>query len=380
MKHNIFLAITGAVFLFVLVSVFVVNLIIPDKEFSEEENRMLQKFPTFSVANYIDGRYEEKVEKYNDDQFLLRNTFIRVKTSFDRSMGKVESNGVFLGKDKYLIENISVPDKEWMKNTTSSLDKFRKKYPQIRMSFLLAPNAGNILSDKLPTFVKLNDQNKYIDEFNNALKDSNYKIIDVRDTFKKHINDTQLYYRTDHHWTSQSAYLAFKKAADVLRLDIKGESFKPYVVKSDFRGTLASTSGFSNGVDDSITIFLPESNDYLPSVIRYADTKKKTTEFFTMGNLNKKDAYTVFGGSNHPLYTIKTPTESPEKLLIIKDSYANSFIPFISQYYREIVVIDPRYYFDNIDTLIKSEEITQVLFLYNANTFFTDNSLEMMLN
>ncbi|MEF9922489.1 MAG: hypothetical protein RR769_06170, partial [Anaerovoracaceae bacterium] len=138
MKHNIFLAITGAVFLFVLVSVFIANLIIPDKEFSEEENRMLQKSPEFSVANYIDGRFEGKLENYCDDQFLLRNTFIRVKTSFDRSMGKVESNGVFLGKDKYLIENISVPDKEWMKNTTSSLDKFRKKYPQIRMSFLLA--------------------------------------------------------------------------------------------------------------------------------------------------------------------------------------------------------------------------------------------------
>ena len=123
-----------------------------------------------------------------------------------------------------------------------------------------------------------------------------------------------------------------------------------------------------------------KDKDYRNSVIYYSDTKKKTTEFYQLNNLETKDAYTVFGGSNHPMYTIKTPSKSSEKLLLIKDSYANSMIPFLSQNFREIVVVDPRYFFDNIDDIIEAEEITQVLFLYNANTFFEDNSLEMMLD
>ena len=99
-----------------------------------------------------------------------------------------------------------------------------------------------------------------------------------------------------------------------------------------------------------------------------------------MKNLKKKDAYTVFGGSNHPIYTIKTPVKSSRRLLLIKDSYANSFLPFLARNFREIVVVDPRYYFGNIDNTITTENITDVLFLYNANTFFTDSSLSMMLN
>ena len=95
--------------------------------------------------------------------------------------------------------------------------------------------------------------------------------------------------------------------------------------------------------------------------------------------MKKKDAYTVFGGSNHPMYTIETPVTGGKRLLLIKDSYANSFIPFLTQHYREIVVVDPRYYFENLEDLIQSEKVTDVLFLYNANTFFGDDSLKIML-
>ena len=102
--------------------------------------------------------------------------------------------------------------------------------------------------------------------------------------------------------------------------------------------------------------------------------------FYRLDNLETKDAYTVFGGSNHPIYTIKTPLRDNEQcLLLIKDSYANSMIPFLAQDYYQIVVIDPRYFYDNVSTIIDTYGVTDVLFLYNANTFFADNSLEMVL-
>lgn len=373
-------SILGICFIVLLGIVFVVNIFTPDKGFSEEENRVLQEKPDFSLSNYIEGRYESKLETYVNDQFLLRNAFIKIKASADVTAGKLEANGVYRGKDNYLMEELTVPNKKTMKNTLASLKQFKRHYKKLDAFFLLAPNAGNILEEKLPNFTELNDQNGAMDNFFQEIKGFGYTPIDIRDTFAKHTEDTQLYYRTDHHWTTDGAYLAYKQAVKKMKLKDK-VTYKPYVVKNDFRGTLASKSGFVNGVNDAIKIYMPyKDKDYNNSVIYYADTKTKTTEFYQLDNLDTKDAYTVFGGSNHPMYTIKTPTKSSEKLLLVKDSYANSFIPFLAQSYREIVVVDPRYFFDNIDDIIKAEEITQVLFLYNANTFFNDNSLEMMLN
>lgn len=373
-------SILGLFFIVLLAVTFIINIFTPDKGFSEEENRVLQEKPEFSLSNYMEGRYESKLETYVNDQFLLRNAFIKIKATADVTAGKLESNGVYRCKDNYLMEELTVPSDKLLENTLSSLKQFKRQYKKLDAFFLLAPNAGNILEEKLPNFTRLNDQDQSMDKFFKEIKRYGYTPIDVRDTFAKHTEDTQIYYRTDHHWTTDGAYLAYKQAVKKMKLTDE-VTYKPYVVKNDFRGTLASKSGFVNGVNDAIKIYMPyKDKDYNNSVIYYADTKTKTTEFYQLDNLDTKDAYTVFGGSNHPMYTIKTPTKSSKRLLLVKDSYANSFIPFLAQSYREIVVVDPRYFFDNIDDIIKAEEITEVMFLYNANTFFNDNSLEMMLS
>lgn len=374
-------SILGICFIVLLAGVFLINLFLPDKDFSDEENRVLQSKPKFSISAYIDGRYEKKMESYVDDQFLLRNSFIKIKTASDVTAGKLESNGVYRCKQHYLMEDLTVPEENTMKSTLSVLKHFRRNYSNLNMHFLLAPNAANILEKKLPASVRTADQDQYIDEFYKAIKKYGYKPIDVRKRLKAYADDeeTQLYYKTDHHWTTDGAFIAYKQVVKDMNLSDK-ISYKRYVVKNDFRGTLASKSGFTNGENDALTLYMPnQDKDYHNSVIYYGDTKTKTTEFYQLDNLDKKDAYTVFGGSNHPMYTIKTPTKSKKRLLLIKDSYANSMIPFLTQNFREIVVVDPRYFFDNIDDIIKSEDITQVLFLYNANTFFADHSLEMML-
>ena len=373
-------SILGLCFIVLLAVTFIINIFTPDKGFSEEENRVLQEKPEFSLSNYMEGRYESKLETYVNDQFLLRNAFIKIKATADVTAGKLESNGVYRCKDNYLMEELTVPSDKLLENTLSSLKQFKRQYKKLDAFFLLAPNAGNILEEKLPNFTKLNDQDQSMDKFFKEIKRYGYTPIDVRDTFATHTEDTQIYYRTDHHWTTDGAYLAYKQAVKKMKLTDE-VTYKPYVVKNDFRGTLASKSGFVNGVNDAIKIYMPyKDKDYNNSVIYYADTKTKTTEFYQLDNLDTKDAYTVFGGSNHPMYTLKTPTKSSKRLLLVKDSYANSFIPFLAQSYREIVVVDPRYFFDNIDDIIKAEEITEVMFLYNANTFFNDNSLEMMLS
>lgn len=370
--------ILGICFLAVIFGLQLLGIFIPDRKTSAAENRALQTFPAFRVSEYLDGRFESKMDDYANDQILGRNRFIQVKAAADKTVGVLENNGVYRAKNDYLMENLTTPNPKNLKETEAALTAFAKRHSKLKMHFLLAPNAGNILSENLPTTVQMADQNKQMDDFYASVEKSGITPIDIRSAFIKAKDDVQLYYRTDHHWTTDGAYLAYRNSIGALTGD-KPEDFAPKVVKNDFRGTLYSKSGFVNGMDDAIKIYLPANRDYRKSVIYYTDTQKKTAEFYQLKNLKKKDAYTVFGGSNHPMYTIETPVTGRKRLLLIKDSYANSFIPFLTQHYREIVVVDPRYYFENLEDLIQSEKVTDVLFLYNANTFFGDDSLKIML-
>ena len=365
----------GLCFAAIMAFFFLASLVMPDADYSDVENRTLQTFPRVSVSEYTSGRLEKKLENYVNDQFFGRRAFVKLKSAVDVSAGSVYSNGVWKGKDGYLMEDVTVPTEERIDKAIAALTKFKNNNKKIPMTFLLAPTAANIYSDKLPALATTEDQNKYIDEFYGKLKKAGIDSIDVRPAFLAAKDDVQLYYRTDHHWTMDGAKLALDTL--IKSQGLKTKDFELYEVKNDFVGSLAAKSGFTGGKADIIK--LAGLKDGLNSSIYYYDTQKKTSKFYKMKNLYKRDAYTVFGGQNHPIYTIKTPTRGGRRLLLVKDSYANSMIPFLMQYYREIVVVDPRYYYDDIDIKMLSEGVNEVLFLYNANTFFEEDALSMML-
>lgn len=369
----------GIVFMTILVGMFCFNALIPDKEYSEQENRMLQQFPAMSVSEYMEGRLETKLENYANDQFLLRNAFIRLKTAVDVSAGVIHTNGVWKSDDGYLIQDVAVPTEERLQRDEEAFKTFKSKHRSTKMYFMLAPNAVSVYEEKLPLAAQVEDQNQYMDRIFNATAAAGLINIDLRETFEEKKDEVQLFYRTDHHWTTDGAYEAFKHACGPLGIKNPME-FKLLPVDNYFVGTLASESGFVGGKADAVKIAVPADEKlYKNSVIYYEDSKEKTSKYYRLENLDVKDAYTVFGGSNHPVYTIKTPIKSNRRLLLVKDSYANSMIPFLMQYYREIVVVDPRYYYDNVDDLMALECVNEVMFLYNANTFFGDDSLAMML-
>ena len=87
----------------------------------------------------------------------------------------------------------------------------------------------------------------------------------------------------------------------------------------------------------------------------------------------------MFFGGNYSRLDVTTTADTERALLIFKDSYANCMVQFLYPYFDHITIIDPRYYYDNIDLVIKSEGITDVLFLYNADTFLGDTSLADVL-
>ena len=141
---------------------------------------------------------------------------------------------------------------------------------------------------------------------------------------------------------------------------------------------MSAKSGFEARSLDTIEVYLPQTD--VLYVVTYVEEQQKSTTVYQTEALEGRDKYTVFLGGNHSLVKIQTTSSSENRLLVLKDSYANALIPFLIPYYDEILVVDPRYYFDDLEALIEKEKINELLYVYNANTFFSDNSLNLVLN
>lgn len=377
-KHKkVYTRILALVFIISIFGIFFMNIFSKNKNFSEEENRMLAKKPKFSIDRLLEGRYTEKYEKYVEDQFVLRNSWIGVKSTVDKLLGRKEENGVFLSKDGYLIEDFKKPEEKNLEETIKAMNNFNEKYKGINQYALIAPNSVSVLKDKLPKNAPVEDQRAYIEKLKSSLN-SNIKFIDTYNTLESH-KDEYIYYRTDHHWTTLGAYYAFLDAAKEMGLTPKDNYYDIETVTDEFYGTLYSKSGFKGISPDSIEVYIPkDENDQV--LVSYEEEKKKSGSIYNSEKLKEKDKYEVFLEGNHPLVKINTLVNNNKKLLLIKDSYANSFVQFLTPYFNEIVIVDPRYYYGDIDKLISEEGITDLLYLYNANTFFSDNNIAPVLN
>lgn len=233
--------------------------------------------------------------------------------------------------------------------------------------------------NRVLAFAPVTDQNLWLDDLKDSLTAAGVTFIDVRATFQDHKME-DLYYHTDHHWTTQGAYYAYLQAAKEMEIDTSSDAFVKSPVTRSFQGTLSAKSGFRSGEKDEIDVFLPDGDNTLSSVVNYVDEQKKSASFYDTEKLKSRDKYALFFGGNHAKVKISTPVETNHTLLVLKDSYANSFVPFLTQHYRRIIMVDPRYYYGNLEELMQAENVDEVLYLYNANTFFSDTSLELALS
>lgn len=357
-----------------VIVIMILNIVIPDHKQSETENRPLQTFPSLNMEHVLFGQYGKDLNTWFSDQFIFRDQNIHVKYLIQKFTGVKEIQGVYLTK-RGLIEKTSEVNKKQLDRNLKAINSFKENNPDLKVGFMLAPNAVSIEKDSLPKSADCLDQNKQMDDIYNRIDDS-IKKIDLRSTLEKH-KDEYLYYKTDHHWTSLASYYSYQKLASSFKLDKTNKNdYKIYPVANSFEGTLANKTGSMN-IKDEIDIYVPKTKtDY---VVTDESTNKKSRTIYHSEALETKDQYAVFMGGNKSLFHINIDNDSNKHLLLIKDSYANSLIPFLIPEYASITVIDPRYYFDDYTRLIQNDLITDVLFMYNSNTFVQDTSLADML-
>lgn len=340
-------------------------ILLPKKEFSENENRYLEKFPKFSFNELLNGKYINDLESYLTDHFPLRDAFMSIKTKYQLLIGQKLINGVYVGKDEYLFQKYENPV-----NTDKLINKLNEFYTNndINMSIMLVPSSGVINTDKLPNNVSFDLQLETIKYVYDNLKFSG---IDVTESLKEGSKEYEMYYRLDHHWTTYGAYYAyleFCKYNDIEPLELN--SFRHVTITNTFNGTLYSKANIYSYKPDKIDIFLNDSK----LSVKYVASNRTTDTLYEDKHLNTKDKYAYFLDGNHPLIQIINEEQEGE-ILIIKDSYANSFIPFLANHYNKIHVIDLRFYNSSVSSYIEENNIEKVLFLYNMQGIDNDTDI-----
>lgn len=354
-----------------IVLFLVISLVTPDKAFSESENRSLQQFP--GLDSLWEGSFLSDLGDYFADQFPARDFWMSLNLSVNKLLGQKEASGVYLCEDDYLIQVPGEPNEEQLARNLAAINTFGEKHPELNMVMTVAPNAITIHSDKLPENAPARDQVSDIKGIQNALTTATFA--DVTKNLKAH-SDEYLFYKTDHHWTSLGAFYAFQDIAPLLNIQPTTlDDYTVYPVSTTFEGTLSSKSGSHSG-EDTVEIYVPSSSiDYY---VTYPDGSY-VSSLYSRAALDQKDHYTVFFGGNYSRVDITTTANTGKCLLLFKDSYANCMVQFLYPYFDHITMIDPRYYYDNLELVITSESITDVLFLYNADTFLGDTSLADVL-
>ena len=334
------------------------------KSFSEEENRSLQAFPKFSLSKLFEGTYTEQLHDFYSDQISLRSIMIELKAGTELAMGKNENNSIILGKDGYLIDKNEYTEENYafLQENIKKISDFQQELKDsgISASTVLVPRKIDVLTDKLPPYYSTErNQNAW----NYVTDDGILTLTDALTEAQK--NGTEVFYKTDHHWTSEGAYYAYLELGKVLGYTpLSLESFNLTVADEAFFGTTYSKSGFFSASPDTLEI--PEnSSDHITTVV---DTDVSFEGFYDFSYLEKKDKYSLFiSGNNAHVSVCDTESEDKEKLLLVKDSFSHALVPYLTQHF-DIELIDLRYYTDSLSDFIEENGIQNVLFIYGLDT------------
>ena len=372
-KRLLFLRATAVMALALALLLDAAFLILRDRSFSPLENRNLQRLPALTLQGVASGRYESRFDDYVSDQFPFRDAWIALKSTVDRLAGRTRSGGVFLGKDGYLIQAFEAPSEADYAANLDALRGFLQRHGDMPEYVMVAPTAVTVLADRLPALADGGGEGAYLDRLKADLSDTPATFIDLRSIFAAARGDTQLYYRTDHHWTGDGARLAFLELAKAAGLSGAGASYARSLLSNRFQGTLSAASGFRmNQREDLWACLPPEDMRY---VVTYVSENRRSASLFDVEKLDTRDQYAVFLGGNFPEIRIETTADNGRCLLVLKDSYANCLIPMLLPDCQKIVVIDPRYFTGDLEVTLQAEGVNEILILYNAGTLASDTAL-----
>ncbi len=409
---NIAMASLFLLFIFVLA---IAQLVLPDRQSSSQENRYLAAKPVFTWQKLRNAQYMSQIESYLTDQFPGRDGWVSFKALAQRLSNQKENNQVYFAADGYLIGKPQAVNAEILEKNLQSVTGLEEAGYQVAL--LVSPMAGEVLRDKLPAWAYSPVQAEMLAKLSREVPEL---FVDAEPHLAQAAaGGQQVFFRTDHHWTMTGAYQAY-----LAYMEWRGEPAIPAaalqeeVVSDTFYGTLWSKNSLPGIEPDRISVFQPLQDDQslqslqplgtAPYEVTYFDGSKtwQASSVYQPAFLQEKDQYAYFLGQNQPLVVIRrqgaaagaevlagegekdrtgaraqggADTEAgSKKLLIFKDSYAHAFAPFLLPHFDEIHLADLRYWKQDPIAYLKEQGISQVMFLYNADSFVSDRSISQV--
>ena len=347
------------------------------KEYSENENRYLTRFPHPDGKEILSGKMQEEITDAFNDQFPNRDFWTSISTEVEKTMGKQEIGGVYLGKDHYYFEKIGNQDisqTNYFQNLRF-IKYIAAQQEQAEVTTMLVPSPGSVLKDKLPQHAPLFDSDKLFREAQELLEGEG-TLLDLRPVLKKIGKNKQIYFKTDHHWSLRGAHAGYQAYMESLGEKAKSyEDFAVQVISDSFYGTLYSKALDSRAVPDELDAVA------LTSRVRVSCDGQERDTIYDDSKRDTKDKYAYFFGGNYGEVQIENQDwgkASERKLLVIKDSFANSLVPFFIEDYSQICMLDLRYYKGSVKELIESYGADEILVLYEISNFAQDTNLNKL--
>ena len=375
---RIFKRLPGVIFMVLLLGLAGKEALSHQRIYSPVEKRELQTRPEISITKVLDGRFQKKYESYLRDQFPGRDHWVSFQTDMELFMGKNEIHNVYIGKNHYLLEHYTEKefDPQQISKNLQALEKFVGKTKQnADVHVMMVPTKSWILREKLPAFAPHYKEQRFYDALQQKLEKEDV-LISVEPVLDAH-KEEEIYYRTDHHWTTLGAWYAYEQYTKAVGGDLQRAQGKKKFrcISKDFYGTTYAKINYARQAD-KIEIYEPA--DKLRVVYNMGEKKTKTLYDFSF--LKTADQYSVFTGGNQAVLEITGGIKNGKTLLLIKDSFANSILPFLAEDYEKLVVVDLRQLNVSGDRLLEMFSPTDILILYNSAQFAQDKEFEIKCN
>lgn len=360
-------------FLAVIFGFAAVNLLMPKTDtVSTLEQRNIQPLPEYSAHRLFKGEYTREFDNYFADNFMFRTPIIQAGAQFKRLKGVPSDAAIIVGNEgetKYLI----VADRAYTayrysedasRQYADAVNRFAAGVdPSVRIFMLMAPTSVEFMN--LTGYQSMTDSQQDAMALIGGMLSSSIRQVDAYNALAQH-SDEYVYFRTDHHWTALGAYYAYRAFMESIGEEPVDLSQYESRQIPDFLGTSYKFTLHEKLRDkpDTLVYYIP----FIPYEYRmYANSgkvydRKVVNEAYAAAG---SSAYLAFLGGDYPLGEIRTDNRNGKTLAVIKDSYANAFIPFLLPHYETIYYIDPRHYQSNLLIFMREKHVTDVLFLNN---------------
>ncbi len=366
---------------------------------SATERRKLAEFPSDTKWEDVrDGVFADRINEYLNDQFPFRDAFVSIKCRFEELLLKRENAGVIIGSNGQLAvrlfeasdgnihpETYTPPftDSFFRGNLDGCMDILKKEAAVLEengvsLRVILPPRTFDVACSAFACPTEKSD------ELIKAVREdaAGLDFIDMYDIFRtRYDNGEYVYYRTDHHWTTLGAYYAYAEIMKSYGIEpYSKEMFKVTVAADDFYGTTSSKCGNRSSDADVIEYWTLDDGKARSFDMGLAKNVKgeNMTHFDSLYDFSYLEGYDKYGmflsGSDNLIVSVTEKTdEERETILVLKDSFGHSLVPFLALHYNVIVVnlADA----PQVLTNFAEYDISKVIVCFNLENVVTTSNL-----